>query len=48
MMMLGEWGWSISYDDSEYDESSSSELDDEESSRSKHDDEASSSKPADD
>ena len=50
MMMLSKWGiWDNSYDDSESDESSSSELDDEESSSSEHDDdEASSSEPADD
>jgi len=50
MMMLSMWGiWDKSYDDSESDESSSSELDDEESSSSEHDDdEASSSEPADD
>jgi hypothetical protein len=50
MMMLSKWGsWDNLYDDSEYDESSSSELDDKESCSSEHDDdEASSSEPADD
>jgi len=50
MMMLSKWGiWDNSYDDSESDESSSSELDDEESSSSELDiKEASSSEPADD